>query len=152
MSRELRGTRYRAPQWVTQIVAHHLHTWNYTETLRFYDKVVSGVDEKTGKQLVDHYGRAFLGCNDRYFLLTQLMRRSDAMHSWIFERCREVEAQPDGCIDLWARGHYKSTIITFAGTIQEIICNPEIKIAIFAAVADIAREFLGQIKEELESN
>jgi hypothetical protein len=157
--RELGGSRYAMAYnaWFAQMVANDLPSYTYDETIRFYRTVVAGkpVDENgkpTGELKVDHYGRAFLGCNDRYFLLTQLMRRNDALHPWIFKRCREVEASPDNHIDLWARGHYKSTLITFAGAIQEIIRDPEIKIAIFSAVGDIAREFLGQIKEELEGN
>jgi hypothetical protein len=95
---------------------------------------------------------AELGRGDRYFLLTHLLNRVDAIHTWIYDRCREVEAAPDDYIDLWARGHYKSTIITFSGAIQEIIKDPEISIGIFSHTRPIARAFLRQIKIELEYN
>lgn len=89
---------------------------------------------------------------DLYFLLVYGLGRQDAQHDWVFERCREVQAEPNLCLDLWAREHYKSTIITFALTIQDILNDPEITIGIFSHTKPIAKGFQRQIKYELESN
>jgi hypothetical protein len=71
---------------------------------------------------------------------------------WLFERCREVEAEPYGYLDLWARFHYKSFIGTFAGIIQEIVRDPEVTVAIMSCTNQVAVPFLDQIKEEFERN
>lgn len=102
--------------------------------------------------MLDDAGRALLGANDRFYLLTRLLGRRDMEHPWIYARCREVEADPDGHLDLWARYHFKSSCITFGGVIQEIVRNPEIKIAIFSVTKPIAQGFLGRIITELENN
>lgn len=89
---------------------------------------------------------------DRYFLLVYILNATYAAHEWIYNRCREVESEPDDHLDLWARGHFKTTVISFAGTIQEIIKDPEITIGIFSNANKDARKFLRQLKIEFEEN
>lgn len=89
---------------------------------------------------------------DLFFLLTVGFKRKDMDNDWLYARIREVESNPNGQLDLWAREHYKSTIITYGKTIQDILNNQNITIGIFSHTRPIAKAFLKQIKRELESN
>ena len=89
---------------------------------------------------------------DLWFLLRYLLRRTDVEKDWLFDRVREVQRSPDGYLDLWARFHYKSTIITYALTIQEVIKDPNITVGIFSHTRPAAKSFMRQIKREFETN
>lgn len=147
MPRALHGLRYarKGAEDLIRFVSDDLHTLDFDETIAFYN----AFNEWSGRTMQDV---AFLGANDRFFLLSALLNRRDVLHPWLFARCREVEREPDNCLDLWARYHYKSSIITFGGSIQEIIRDPEITISIFSHTRGIATGFLDQIKRELEQN
>lgn len=100
---------------------------------------------------------------DLYFLLRYVMNRQDMEHPWLYKRIKEVEQAPDGYIDLWARDHRKSSIITFALTVQDILAShgadPLPKwnglqpvFGIFSHTRPIAKKFLQQIANELAQN
>lgn len=93
-----------------------------------------------------------LCAGDLFFLLVNGMGRTDMDNDFCFARCREVQAEPDGRLDLWAREHYKSTIITVGLTIQTILNNPDVTVGIFSHTRPAARAFLRQIKREFETN
>ncbi len=93
-----------------------------------------------------------LARGDLFYLLVHVLGRDDVDRDWIYGRCREVERSPDGHLDLWAREHYKSTIITLGLTIQDILVDPEITVGIFSHTRPIAKGFLRQIKREFEAN
>ena len=131
-----------------------LHRLSLREAILFYD----GYEEAAKKQRRPE-GRTKLDgavrdlCqNDLFYLLARACGRKDMLHPWIYDRVREVEAEPDGRLDLWAREHYKSTIITFGLTLQTILKDPEVTIGIFSHTRPIAKAFLRQIMRELEGN
>lgn len=110
------------------------------EALEFYRTVEQPADIKA------------LLAGDLFFLMLAGMGRRDINNDWLYDRCREVQARPDGYLDLWAREHYKSTIITVGKTIQDILNDPEITVGIFSHTRPIAKAFLRQIKREFEGN
>ena len=84
-------------------------------------------------------------------------------HPWIWERVQEVQKSPDGHLDLWGRGHGKSSVITFGKTVQDILgCHGddplpcfdgiELTFGIFSHTRGIAKAFLRQIRDEFEKN
>jgi hypothetical protein len=97
--------------------------------------------------------------NDLFFLLLFGLNREDINQEpkgndkhFLIRSIREVEDDHDNTLDLWAREHYKSTIITYGLPIQELIQNPEERIAFFSHTRPIAKGFLRQIKMTLEDN
>jgi hypothetical protein len=141
-----RGLRYRdtADSALVQIVERgEIHGYDFDQAQAFYREF---------EAIAEDSDRKYLAAVDRFYLLTAVLGRSDVLHPWLYDRCREVEISPDRHLDLWAREHYKSTIITFAGIIQEIITDPEITIGIFAHTRDVSKKFSSQIKRECETN
>lgn len=99
-----------------------------------------------------HKARRALGKADLYFLMVDILHRQDMRREWIYQRCREVQASPNGHLDLWAREHYKSTIITYGLTLQDILNDPELTVALFSHTRGIAKGFLAQLMREMRDN
>jgi predicted phage terminase large subunit-like protein len=118
----------------------------YNELAKRYEQF-SATEPETALALMAEACRT-----DLYFLLRYGLQRKDCHSRWVYERCQEVQSDPDGYLDLWAREHYKSTIITYAKTIQDILIDPEVTIGIFSHTRPIAKAFLRQIKQEFERN
>lgn len=115
----------------------------FAQANKLYATVASDMDTKALRQLC---------LTDLFFLLTVVLGRHDACRMWVYDRCREFEANPDGRLWLLAREHYKSTMVTFAATIQAILRDPDVTVGIFSHTRPIAKGFLGQIKREFETN
>jgi len=118
---------------------------DFLSAMAFYDETLHdpNCDDWTIRELAK---------GDRYFLFTYILNGHYGIHPWLYDNCREVQLEPDGYIDLWAREHFKSTLITYAGIIQEILNNPELTVGIFSHTRPIAKQFLTQIKREFEDN
>lgn len=123
---------------------------SFANAIAYYSELLRQAAVLPAEQRYKIYARAAL--NDLFFLLVYVLHRKDCLHPWIYERCREVQANPDGCLDLWAREHFKSSIITFGLTIQTILKDPEVRIVIFSNTRTLAMGFLRQIKQEFETN
>lgn len=94
----------------------------------------------------------WLGRHDLFFLLRYLLKKPYFDHPFLLARCREVQQEPNGYLDLWARGHCKSTIITQGLTIQDILNDPEMTAAVLSYNRPTSKAFLNQIKSDFENN
>ena len=125
-----------------------LRSLTMENAIRFWDGLeAAGRKEKTLNAVVRELCRA-----DLFYLLVRACRRVDMLHPWVYARCREVEESPNNHLDLWSRGHFKSSLITFGLTIQDILKDPNVTIGIFSHTRPIAKAFLRQIMRELEGN
>ena len=118
--------------------------------LAFYERVLARAAAAGTEQ--NKEAQRELCRTDLFYLLVFGLRRKDCNKDWVYDRCNEVQAEPDGRIDLWAREHFKSTIITFALTIQDVLNDPEVTVGIFSFNRPTAKAFLRQIKGEFERN
>lgn len=102
--------------------------------------------------LADSYYRSLI-LSDPFFVTYFHLGIKKANHPFVIKRCNEVARDgTTGILDLWARGHFKSTILTTVIPIQKILGNPEERICIFAFRRDIAQGFYLPIKELFEKD
>ena len=130
-------------------------------TIEDYDLLEARL-KTMGKSEWMHAARV-LGRRDLYFLLKYILTTRDWKkvedpkvsiwrNPWLLERCREAQFQSINYMDIWARGHFKSTIKTLGLVIQWIINNPNETIGIFSVTKAVADEFVSQVRNEIESN
>lgn len=63
-----------------------------------------------------------LGRRDFFFFICYCLNFQDFKYldnDWVFHMCREVQAEPWWHLDLWSRGHYKTTLLTVGYTLWE---------------------------------
>ena len=91
--------------------------------------------------------------NDLFFVVLFVMGIEKANHPFVVNRCKDVQDGPKtDTLDIWARYHYKSVIITIAETIQYSLRNPEHCTGIHCYVRPLAKKFLESIKQTFENS
>jgi len=96
---------------------------------------------------IDNYRALIL--DDLWFIVRFVLKVPDRLsnHPFVVQACQDVENGPkDYTLDVWAREHFKSTIITIAETIQFSLKEPDEATGIFSYVRPVAKKFLGSIK------
>jgi predicted phage terminase large subunit-like protein len=126
----------------------NLHSLTMEQAIQFWNSFEQhAIDSGAANSAV-----RMLCLHDLFYLMVRVCGRNDLLHPFFFERCREVEKNPYGYLDLWAREHGKSSIITFGHSIQSILQDPNITIGLFSHTRPIAKAFLRQIMREFQEN
>lgn len=114
-----------------------------------YAKIATNIASGKWKE-VDNYRALIL--DDLFFIVRFVLKVPIANNKFVVDACREVESGPkDYTLDVWAREHFKSTIITIAETIQYILKNPNHAVAIISYIRPVAKKFLGSIKDVFQN-
>ena len=90
--------------------------------------------------------------DDLFFMLYFILDCQFLNTAFHVPRIAEVQAQNHRTLDLWAREHGKSTILTYGLLVWMILRDPEITIGIFSHTRAIAKAFLNRIKTAFEKN
>jgi len=121
------------------------------QSLDMYEKLLNGkpIEEKRIIEKV-------LCKLDLFYLLAVVLNqrgKEKMTHRWLYDRIRMVQMEPDFCLDLWSRAHFKTTILTIGQTIRDILNNPSVSICLVSFNTSTAEDlFLKPIKEEFEKN
>lgn len=92
----------------------------------------------------------WIGQNPKQATLTREHRLRIA--AWYHARCWDVQEEPNNHLDVWAREHAKSEILTYALVIQDILKDCNETVGIFSHNRPLAKQFLRLIKYEFEIN
>ncbi len=129
------------------IPLHYKRECSYLYDYRkVYHKIVhEGVDrDEMYRKLIE---------NDLFFIVYFILRIKKANHRFVVDRCNDIQLGPEtDVVDLWARDHFKTTILSTAKPIQKILKNPEERICIFSFKREAALKIYLPIKEEFEKN
>lgn len=90
---------------------------------------------------------------DLWFILFFVIKIEEANHPFVVDACFDVETGPQTLtLDVWARGHFKSSIITVAETVQYHLKNPDHCTCIFSYKKGAAEKFLDAIRKIYEDS
>jgi predicted phage terminase large subunit-like protein len=86
------------------------------------------------------------------FFLCYFVLELPVNHPFLIARIYSAQDDHDFTVDLWAREHWKSTILSYALSIWQLLQSPEERIVIFSHTRVLAKSHLRRIKYCLEQN
>jgi hypothetical protein len=124
-----------------------------------YDYVAAALDiekvrEEQGDHAADELSRGVfrdMFLNDLFFVLYFVIKNKAANHPFVVAACKEVEDGPKTMtLDIWAREHFKSSIITTAETLQDHGRDKDESTCIMSATRTLAKKILRALMDIME--
>lgn len=139
-----------AVNYVQRDDCNYLH--DYAEIFSYLERRASEVGDAQALEIKrQHYRKLIL--DDLFFIVLFVMEIEKANHPFVVDRCYDVQTGPrTNTLDVWARFHFKSVIITQAETIQYHLKHPEHCTGIHAYTRPLAKAFLRSIKTTYETS
>ena len=127
--------------------------YKYDYPAIFRDIALAGPEGSEERRTAEIRAYRTLILTDLFFIVYFVMGLDFANKPFVVQACREIEdGLDDFTVDVWAREHYKSTIITIAETIQYALKHKGRSQCIFSYAKPLAKKFLFSIKETLKTN
>jgi phage terminase large subunit-like protein len=73
------------------------------------------------------YDLRFVCRYNLFFLITLVFNKTFMYRDWTFQMTKECQINPNGNLQLWSRGHFKTSIWTNGKTIQDVLISHGIK-------------------------
>lgn len=89
--------------------------------------------------------------DDLWFFVYFVMKNPLANHPFVVEVCKEIQREKNDTLEVYARDHLKTTIISIGRPCQKILNDPERRIGIFSATRPLAVKIQSVIKQLFES-
>jgi hypothetical protein len=90
--------------------------------------------------------------NDLFFILYFVVKNKAANHPFVLRACHMVESGPDTMtLDVWAREHFKSSIISVSETLQKHASDKDMGTCFLSATRTLAKKLLRSLMDIMES-
>jgi phage terminase large subunit-like protein len=119
------------------------YKYDYPEMADYLNRA----EDTKALKVLNHYSK-----KDFFFFCYFVLDIRPINHEWFVPKIYDIQDRHDNTLDLWSRELFKSTLMTFALPIWEVINNPEERVGIFSNTRSLAKDFLRRIKLGLETN
>lgn len=143
----LAGVHYKHNYVELAQVKGKTNEWNKYIDLGKDSHLISSLTPEDIEKLI--YKKLVL--TDLFFIVYFVLRINVANHPFVVKMCKEVETGPQTMtLDIWSRGHFKTSIITLAETVQYHLKYPDRCSILFAYKKGLSMAFLSSIMRAYE--